>query len=498
MDNKENSTKEKALHAFISYVEVVQTVIRDIKDGKIRNFGGPLLGRPSHPKHFLYGLEKLEGSEEFVKLATIFSEVYGGTNLRSAGRLKNYFRRSGSYLDIIAGNIIDSEVRFEELWSAFSERDVKITALRTINNIEFPEEVMDFGKFKIQKFSKAELDELLDQEVCRAFYPYAVVDTGKLCLFWHITEVRSVRKDRENLRVIDMGIAWEDVFKVQRTFPDKTLQLLALFDRGNAAARLSPEMQKTDLGFEGLDLPFIHAVSDDLIDWPMASHDLSKLNLVPFFTPNGEETDEEIPQFSMHFSQSELDQLREIIKVAYDFLENCNLQKCEWEFLEIAIGSLAKAFFSKDGLEQLLWNIIAIEALIGERNQTEQNIRRRLGLIWGGGDMKKIDEIGKDFKELYEFRSSLVHGRNFSIKKDKTLYRYHLRLARDYARKTILWFICYLSHIYRELEKGSVPLNKYPKQKELLALLDYQIHDFEHEGVKVQMMQKDCSKMLLA
>ncbi|MEK7842548.1 MAG: hypothetical protein AAB197_07725, partial [Deltaproteobacteria bacterium] len=65
--------------------------------------------------------------------------------------------------------------------------------------------------------------------------------------------------------------------------------------------------------------------------------------------------------------------------------------------------------------------------------------------------------------------------------------RYHLRWARDYARKTVLWFICYLSHLHRELKKGSVPLNKYPEQKDLLLLLDYQIQSFEHEGTKVIM-----------
>jgi len=481
MDN-ENKIKEEALKSFVSYAELVQATIRKTLRG-----GSLIVLGPLRPRHFLDVLKKLEESAEFIGLGVIFSNAYGGRSSHPAvGRLKNYFRRSRLYLNIIKGNAIDIHDRFENLWSAFNEREVKKTTIRPINNVGFPKELIDFDKFKIQKFSKAEMDALLDQEVCEAFYPYAVVDTKTLSLFWHIIEECNEKKDKENLKVINRGTI-DDIFRVKRSFPDRTLQLLALFDWGNASARLSPEEQRRDsFGLECLfGLPFGYTVSNDLIESPNSSPDLSELDdrLVPY----GEETEDEHPQFYRHLADLDLSHLGEIVKFAHDFLENIDLQKCDWEFLEIAMGSLAKAFFS-NGVEQLLWHMIALEALIGEEKETTQNIGRRLGLIWGGREKKDIDRICKEFKELYDFRCSLVHGSKFGKgKMEKELYRYHLRLARDYARKTVLWFICYLSHIHRELKKGAVPLNKYPKQKDLLLLLDYQIQSFEHQDAKVMM-----------
>src|SRR3989338_5001346 len=476
MDN-ENKIKEEALKSFVSYVEVVQKTVREIVDG-----GSLIILGPLHPRHFLDVLNKLEKSTEFISMGTIFSKAYGGSGSDSAiGRLQNYFRRSRLYLDIINGNPCDINAHFEELWASFNERKIKKITIRPINNVEFTEKLIDFGKFKIQKFSKGELDSLLEQEVCEAFYPYAVVDTKTLSLFWHIIEECNEEKEKENLKIINVGITYDDIFRVKRSFPDRTLQLLALFDWGNASARPSPEKKNTDWGFEPLDLPFRYTVSNDLINSPMASPDLSKLMLLV------DETEGEFTQFTIHLTNSDIGELKKVVKNANDFLESIDLQKCDWEFLEIAMGSLAKAFLS-DGIEQLLWHMIALEAIIGEEKETTQNIGRRLGLIWGGREKKDIDRICKEFKELYDFRCSLVHGSKFGKgKMEKELYRYHLRLARDYARKTVLWFICYLSHIHRELKKGAVPLNKYPKQKDLLLLLDYQIQSFEHQDAKVMM-----------
>jgi len=472
MDVK-NRTKYEASKAFISFAEVVKKAISKVS--------------PTSPRHLFDVFKEIEGSHEFKMLGEIFSKAFGGKSTGAAdSRLNNYFRRSGFYLDIAKGKSADFNSAFEGLWAAFNNRDVKKTIIRPINFVNFPDNAIDFGIFKIQELSKDELDNLFEQEVCRIFYPDAVIDTKKLALFYHIVEESIKPKNTEKLNLIELGVTWKDCSKVKRKFPDRTLQLLSLFDWGDASSRHTPDDKETDFWFIPLDLPLDHTISNDLIAWPKASPDLSGLEMCTYYTPDGKETDKECPYFPVYLSNSQVAKLREVIANAYGFLKDIDLNECGWEFLEVSMGSLAKAFLS-DGVEQLLWNVVALESLIGERQETTQTIRRRTGLIWGEGDKKKINKIRKEVDEIYAFRSALVHGRAKFGDGKKDFLRYHLRLARDYARKTVLWFLHYLSNIHRELQKGSIPLSNYPKQKELLLLLDYQIKSFRHKGVEVIM-----------
>ncbi|TAN64366.1 hypothetical protein EPN18_00265 [bacterium] len=482
--NNENKIKKEALQSFVSYAKAVQKTVRETKDG------GSLIALGTfHPRHFLDILKKLEKSAEFIKLGAKFSNAYGGRSSHSAiNKLQNYFRRSRLYLDIIHGNQIDFNDRFEELWSAFNEKTVKETTISPINAIDFKEELIDFDKFKIRKFSKDELYDLLDQEVCEAFYPHAVVDTTMLSWFWHITEERVKPNKKVNLAVIDMGFAWGDMFRVQREPSDRTLQLISLFDWGNASTHVPHEKKKEAFWFIPFTVAFKHTVSNDRIKLPNGSPDLAKLYLKTYLDSSDEEI--EGPGSEVYLTDSNLSVFKDVVKIAQDFLEDIDLRKCKWEFLDLAMSSLAKAFLS-DGIEQLLWNMVALEALIGEKYETTEKMLRRLGLIWGGREAKKIKEIHQEFNELYGLRSSLVHGSKFEVngKKENDFSRDDLRLARDYARKTVLWFIYWLSYIHKELNKNSIPLNEYHKQKDLLLLLDYQIQSFKHNDTKINMPQ---------
>ncbi|MBW1728532.1 MAG: hypothetical protein JRJ62_13360 [Deltaproteobacteria bacterium] len=56
--------------------------------------------------------------------------------------------------------------------------------------------------------------------------------------------------------------------------------------------------------------------------------------------------------------------------------------------------------------------------------------------------------LKKQFKELYNFRSVLVHGK---IAK-KQIYVGHLYIARSLVRRTLLWFLHYLKEIKEHLQ----------------------------------------------
>ena len=92
------------------------------------------------------------------------------------------------------------------------------------------------------------------------------------------------------------------------------------------------------------------------------------------------------------------------------------------------MGYFVKAFFTdsfEKGLEQLLWNITALEALLGEKNDDlTESLARRISTILGTTKKEK-KKIKKQFKELYNFRCALVHGIHFK----EEIYIGHLRVC---------------------------------------------------------------------
>jgi hypothetical protein len=118
-------------------------------------------------------------------------------------------------------------------------------------------------------------------------------------------------------------------------------------------------------------------------------------------------------------------------------------------------------------LEQLLWHMIAIEAALGEQLPNESVtgvLRRRLGFILGGTEASR-KEISKSFRDLYDFRSGLVHGGH----PRSEVFKGHLAEARKLARAAVVWAIRGFSLLAK---KGNVTPTLAPKRSDLLRLLD--------------------------
>jgi hypothetical protein len=150
-----------------------------------------------------------------------------------------------------------------------------------------------------------------------------------------------------------------------------------------------------------------------------------------------------------------------------EFSERLNLierHQLEWRFALTALGFLTKAMRTR-GLEQLLWHITAIEAVLGQKSEgLTRLLKRRVGEIFGGTDNEKKD-IRKRFGALYEFRSDLVHG-NAELDERK-IVQGHLAESRDLARGVVAWATGLLAHA--TTTHGNVPI---PSREDLLQLLD--------------------------
>jgi len=157
---------------------------------------------------------------------------------------------------------------------------------------------------------------------------------------------------------------------------------------------------------------------------------------------------------------------RNFIQHICKIMDRLDFENKNLKYINTALGMLTKAFFA-DGLDQLLWHITSIDALFGERGEDiTEKLGRRIAAIMGKTKKEKKD-LKSRFKALYNFRSALVHGNKFG----KEIYWSHLREARDFARKSLVWFLNFLAAIHHD---GSIYKDgfEYPNRKVILTLLD--------------------------
>jgi hypothetical protein len=213
-------------------------------------------------------------------------------------------------------------------------------------------------------------------------------------------------------------------------------------------------------------VPFVLETSDSLIGQPRRGPDTADLAREPYYDNDGEVIGEK-PVTAFYLDAKETEQFEGFLQKHSGLMTTIEPHKVHWMFLNTALGFLLKAF-TTDDLEQLLWHITAIEAVLGQKVDSglTKMLANRLVQIFGGTKNERAD-LRKRFEELYSFRSDLVHG-NASLT-DKKIMKGHLLEARDLARSTLVWMIGYLAHVAKHLPPG---VEEPPSREHLLQLLD--------------------------
>ena len=253
---------------------------------------------------------------------------------------------------------------------------------------------------------------------------------------------------------------------------ERALERLVLFDWVG-----KPQDQLTYSGQDGLPfgfkIPFVLRVDDNDLQRPNSAPDCSKLEKsygIQHVDPHTEE------EYKGHFTLFNLNESRaaafeQCVQRADECLRHLGLETedTHWPFLKVAIDNLIKAFFT-DGLEQLLWHITALEALLGERGPgVTASIARRSAAILGATE-KERKEWKKKFagnNGLYDLRSALVHGRQFK----EDVHRKQLFEARMMAMRVTIWFVHYLGDIAARINEGTWR-SKVPTREDFRILLD--------------------------
>lgn len=472
-DTTQDRIKNKLAISFVSYVDYATKMLT-----RSSSRSGTAKLRIAHiAPHVLLKthVDSLEDSKEFRRLVSDYREFVGGHQPKDSysddiefefakwtSCLPEFFRRSQFYLKAFKGDEVSAQSYFDLLLNLTPKRSVKITRL-WMCAARFPQETIDLGSLQIRKYTRRQLDTLLGNEINQIFYPDAAVNSKILSKYWFVKEEITVAREGlpHGVRIFEerTGTSIQpsredrpELEPLEREFPPTVLQFLALGDwTGN-----EPEDRR-----EFFSIPCEMQVDDDVLAAP---------GPVPYVARSTELEGHLSfePEFWVRLSKSQVAELRLRVEIARKVLDEVDLEKYDWQFVRIALGYLAKAFLTKYELDQLLWYLVVLESLFGEEGRdVGATLRNRLAKAIGATEAERKTLRGR-FGELYDFRSTLVHGKSYSRKAQVA----HLAQARDLARQSVLWFLKSIAQVHSELLRQNVSPEKFPRRRELLEVLD--------------------------
>ena len=498
MGKKENPIAmiEQAFHAYTTAVEAKfesNQRTPTTKEGKFE-----WLNKDIQLRHLV---DQLEERPEFSALVRETLSAFRSDDRHSARKeswwrdpIHNFFRRTRFYTHNFFKGSDTTYDWFQRYEKAFQRRSVQTTYLAPLEFVEFPKPELKFSGFRIRKFDRKELDEIVGNDVNRVFYPHAFLDKDTLDVlqeYWFI--VAKVEEEPRRLGYLyysaaDAAAVKGHVYVEYTRFPpaiERVLARLVLFDWvGN------PQDQLTYSGQDGLPfgfkIPFVLRVGDNDLQRPNSAPDCSKLEESYGIQHVDPHTEEEYKGRSTIFNlnESRAAAFEQCVQRADEFLRHLEKKKhdtklpyldtldARWPFLKVAIGNLVKAFLTEEDLEQLLWHITALEALLGERRPgLTASLANKSAAILGTTEKErkkwKKKFAGNHDDGLYDLRSNLVHGRKFK----KDTHRKQLFEARMMAMRVTIWFVHYLGDIAARINEGSWG-NKVPTREDFLILLD--------------------------
>jgi hypothetical protein len=406
--------------------------------------------------------------------------------------VQNYFRKSGCYNDIYNNKQIEAVKLYEKYCDSFKQQTIIRTYLAALDrSIRFKNNPsMDFEEFRLQSIPSEELNKLLNNEINRIFYPWAVINSDLIEKDYFLI----IKKEYDISDLERLEWAREDYsIKPHQNIPKTVLSVLSPIVLYNWHSSTLPVEYQLELimhsneeydergepsgdeswtnivkkaensygfinyDFIGFEFPYILIVDDHLLSFPLKQNLPEKIADSSIFYPD------DTPIH--YFDEEKTEKFKNFVIDKNKLLDNlgCDINN-QWNFLDRAVSYLIKAFFSH-GLEQLLWNITVLEALVGERPDIQSNLARRVSIILCDTEAKR-KELRKIIYELYDYRSRIIHG----DKGPQGVYSEHLSLARHLARKTLLWFIHYLHY----LKSTNITKNEedLPTREDILMMID--------------------------
>jgi hypothetical protein len=419
--------------AFAQYIDSLQRSIARVQSGT----------QPRREVSASAIIAVSEATAEFRRLVLASDEEYKARmeplSVQDATKheLMAFLRLSGSYRDALARKPLTATAVVSAYRAAMEAQEHSFTYLALMEGVEFSSDFIDCGGFEIRKFPPGELAEFVGNPTRRLFFDgrhHIDVDVFENYWFIVITGKAPILRWYD-AQVFDRRI--QVTYSSFQTPVESALRRLALFDWHRGELFQEPgftHKPRESYGTSFPDFPFVLSLSDSLVAWPCSN---------PQADLHGQEFDEDgYPVWGgawLTLDEPETERFAEFIRQSGDLVTKAEALGADGAFLSVAMGFLLKAC-GATGMEQLLWNIAAIEGAVGDEPVTA-TLQRRVSRIFGATDADRA-KFKKAFRDLYNFRSGLVHANSVLPKQE--IYAGHLRQARIFARGVVWWMLNYV------------------------------------------------------
>jgi hypothetical protein len=408
--------------------------------------------------------------EAFLQTETSKSRGAGPIILRNTiapNELRNWFRRRDMYSHLLDGQPIDYTEATKQLITDAQTTEWRIIYLALLDGVRLhSNDPLDFGGFQIVKPSSDWLEHTLRFETNRLFYPKCICSTYRLSDHWYIRGETHERRESWHQRFAKyLQAAGEKIRHSDLPTPiEAALKILTLWDWQSI-----PEQEEfaSDEEWLSFRIAFIIGFSNNPFEDPPLQPSLDILG----YTDEDEsgKLPEPQPNCPWKLDEAETQILAAFVRDTSRRLETLNDSSELWQCADRALGSFLRAFLSK-GFDQLLWHMIAIEALLGDdKDGLVGRIKRRIKFLYGqtGPNAKKA---AKAFQDTYDARSKLVHG-------DEAAHVAYTqqRNARVLARRVCEVGILLFSGLLDAAKSGS--LASMPRRRVVVDCLDYLIEE---------------------
>ncbi len=388
------------------------------------------------------GPENLLAAPSFVAFSEACQADYGGgkpvfalsTALRSLG-LPCYLpaNSAGLSLDpVTAANAID------ETYTR------KTTLRRHLCPLDLADElpVMNFGTARVARFSPEELTDLFDARRLARNFPNQPFEASRLAQFhWLVVEEEIELDPRVRTSLFGHMTFDRDFGEIDPhlgRFPP--VVEAALFFLLLAPWEQWSTMQEID--WRGFRVPWIHTVDDDLFIRPSPPPSADSLALEPWIVQDdmGEDVELERP-IALRLDDDAQSELALFTDSAWQELETARASA----LFETPVAHFLVRGFLADGMDEVMAHMTAIEAAVGLEMDHKKGLRPK------PDPHKKVSSATERvaariaavlndrasvqaYKDLFELRSTFVHGRA-GLQKVSTAQRVMARsLARSVAR----------------------------------------------------------------
>lgn len=393
------------------------------------------------------GPDNLLAAPSFVVLSEVCQSEYGGgkpvwalsTALRSLG-LPCHLPASKSGLSadpVSAANAIDEACRR------------KTTLRRHICPLDLADDlpVLSFGNARVAKFSADDLAALFDAPRLARNFHNQPFETKRLAQFhWLVVEEEIELDPRPEARTapfmyMTFNRDFGEIDPHLGRFPP-TVEA-ALFFLLLAPWEKWSTMQEVD--WRGFRVPWIHTVDDDLFVRPSPPPSADSLSLEPWIVQDhwGEDVELERPT-ALRLDDEATSELAQFTDSAWRELQTARSAG----LFETPIAHFLVRAFLADGMDEVMAHMTAIEAAVGlemdhkkwlrpkpdphkDVSSATQRVAARVAAVLKDGASVQA------YKDLFELRSTFVHGRA-GLQKVSTAQRVMARsLARGVARSLV-------------------------------------------------------------